>query len=257
MRCCYGCTVQGISRGAGDLASGYRFLSAHPRLWVWVIAPALVTLVLLVAAIAGVLALASPLVDWVTGWMPASIERWAGVVVWLVVVAALGFAAALLFATVAGVVAGPFNELLSAAVEAQLTGVSAPRFSLLGFARDALIGLLHGLRRLLVFVLGAVALFALSFIPVVGTIAAMAIGFWLAARGAAYDCYDAVLARRNLTYQAKQAFLARHRGRTFGLGAAVAGLLLVPGVNLVALGLGATGATLAVHELDDAARPPV
>jgi len=154
------------------------------------------------------------------------------------------------FVAVAGVVAGPFNELLSQAVEERLTGVPGPRFSLIEFARDAMIGLLHGVRRLLVFMVGAVVLFAISFIPVVGTIAAAAIGFWLAGRGAAFDCYDAVLARRGLSYQAKLAYLDRHRGRTFGLGAAVAGLLLVPGINLVALGLGATGATLAVHELD-------
>ena len=39
-----------------------------------------------------------------------------------------------------------------------------------------------------------------------------------------------------------------------GIGAAVAGLLLVPGVNLIALGVGTTGATLAALELE--AGPP-
>ena len=63
---------------------------------------------------------------------------------------------------------------------------------------------------------------------------------------AAYDCYDAVLSRRDLPYEAKTAYLAARRGRTFGLGAAVAGMLLVPVLNLVALGVGAAGATLAV-----------
>lgn len=229
---------------------GYRFLAARPRLWGWVVAPAVVTLLLLIAAIWGVVAATTPLVAWVTGWMPASIEGWASGLLWLLVVLALGFGALLVFVSVAGVVAGPFNELLSAAVEEALTGVAGPRFSLAGFLRDAVVGVLHGLRRLLVFVLGAVVLFAISFIPVIGTIAAPAIGFWLAARGAAYDCYDAVLARRGLSYQAKLAYLARHRGRSFGLGATVAGLLVIPGVNLIALGLGATGATLAVHDLE-------
>lgn len=229
---------------------GYRFLAARPRLWGWVVAPAVLTLLLLIAAIWGVVAATTPLVAWVTGWMPASIEGWASGLLWLLVVLALGFGALLVFVSVAGVVAGPFNELLSAAVEEALTGVAGPRFSLAGFLRDAVVGVLHGLRRLLVFVLGAVVLFAISFIPVIGTIAAPAIGFWLAARGAAYDCYDAVLARRGLSYQAKLAYLARHRGRSFGLGATVAGLLVIPGVNLIALGLGATGATLAVHDLE-------
>lgn len=245
-----------VARGARDVVRGFRFLVAHPRLWGWVIAPALVTLVLLIAAVWGVSSAASPLVAWATGWLPRTIESGASVVVWVVVVAALGLGALLVFVPVAGAVAGPFNELLSEAVEEQLTGVPGPRFSAIGFVRDALTGLVHGARRLLVFLLGAVILFAISFIPVAGTIAATAIGFWLAARGAAYDCFDAVLARRRLGYQAKLAYLARHRARSFGLGAAVAGLLLVPGVNLIALGLGATGATLVVRDLEAAAATP-
>jgi uncharacterized protein involved in cysteine biosynthesis len=59
-----------------------------------------------------------------------------------------------------------------------------------------------------------------------------------------------VLARRLLPYHDKFGYRAAHRGRTTGLGAAVTALLLIPGLNLVALGLGAAGATLAAHELD-------
>ncbi|MBE7452104.1 MAG: EI24 domain-containing protein [Kofleriaceae bacterium] len=243
--------MQGVARGARDVVAGFRFLAAHPRLWAWVIAPALVTLVLLLAAIWGVAATASPLVAWLTGWMPDAIERWAGWLAWLVVLVALGLAALLVFVPVAGVVAGPFNELLSEAVEARLTGVAGPRFSLAALVRDALLGLLHGLRRLAVAIGGALLLFTLSFVPVVGTLGAPALALWRAARAAAYDCYDAVLARRRLSYAAKGAYLSRHRQRTFGLGATVAALLLVPGVNLVALGLGAVGATLAAHELGE------
>lgn len=245
-------SAPGVIGGAGDLARGFRFLNAHPRLWGWAIAPALVTALVLAAAIAGVIALARPLVARATDALPDAIAGWGGSVIWVVVVLALGLGALLMFVSVVGVIAGPFNELLSEAVEAQLTGVAAPRFRPGAFVRDAAVGLVHGLRRLLVFVLGALALFALSLVPVIGTLAAAAIGFYLAARGAAYDCYDAVLARRDWSYQAKLDFLARHRGRTLGLGAAVAGLLLVPVVNLVALGVGAAGATLAVHELERA-----
>ena len=51
--------------------------------------------------------------------------------------------------------------------------------------------------------------------------------------------------RPPMTVTAPAAYLARHRGRTLGLGATVAGMLLVPGLNLIALGIGAVGATLA------------
>ena len=58
-----------------------------------------------------------------------------------------------------------------------------------------------------------------------------------------------------MAYRDKLAYLARHRGRTLGLGLAVSGMLLVPGLNLIALGLGSAGATVAVHALGAIQRP--
>ncbi|HEU0033637.1 MAG TPA: EI24 domain-containing protein [Kofleriaceae bacterium] len=234
-----------LARGMGDVGRGFRFLNAHPRLWAYVIAPALITLVLLVGAIFGVLHFADPIVAYLTDWMPGWLRGIASTLLEIVVVVGLGFGALLVFVSVVGIVAGPFNELLSEAVERAVTGRPGPGFSFAGLAKGALLGLLHGIRRLIVAVLGMIVLFALGFVPVIGTIAALVLGVWFTARAAAYDCYDAVLARQELSYAAKLDYLRANRSRTFGLGLAVAGLLFVPVVNLVALGLGAAGATLA------------
>ena len=88
----------------------------------------------------------------------------------------------------------------------------------------------------------------------VGTLAALGVAAWFAATAAAYDCYDAVFGRRAMAYRDKLAYLSRHRARTLGLGLAVAGLLLVPGVNLLALAIGSAGATLADHAIQRDAR---
>ena len=242
-----------LTRGLHDLGRGFEFVKRHPSLWRWVVAPSLITLLLLVAAVAGVAALTEPLVGWVTSHLPSWLETIAGVILTILVVIGLSLAALLVFVSVAGMIAGPFNELLSEAVEARLTGKPAAPFSLAAFLRGAVLGIAHGLRRLATALVGVLLLFVLGFIPVIGTIAAAAIGLWLAGRGAAYDAYYAVLSRRELPYRDKLAYLDRHRGRTLGLGLAVTGMLLVPGLNLLALGLGAAGATLATHEL--AARP--
>jgi CysZ protein len=234
-----------LGRGAGDVGRGFRFLNAHPRLWGWVIAPGVLTLAILIGLIVGVAHLVDPLVGWATGWLPGFLQGIVGALLSIVVVVAVGFGALLVFVTVVGIVAGPFNEMLSEAIEARVTRRPAPKFSLRALLRSAAIGLVHGLRRLGVALLGFLLLFVLGFVPVIGTLAALAIGFWLAARAAAYDCYDAVLARRELSYREKHAYLARHRRRSMGLGAMVAAMLFVPGLNLVALGLGAAGATLA------------
>jgi CysZ protein len=112
----------------------------------------------------------------------------------------------------------------------------------------------HALRRLAVALAGIALVFAVGLVPVVGTIAALGIAAWFAGTAAAYDCYDAVFGRRSMAYRDKLAYLSRHRGRTLGLGLAVAGLLLVPGLNLLALALGSAGATVADHAIQRGAR---
>lgn len=236
------------------MGQGAAYVLARPRLWKWLIAPAIVTLVIFGGAAVAVWASVDSLVGRISDAVPSWLAGLAGVGVTVVVIAGLLAGGLAVFATVAGMIAGPFNEFLSEAIEEELTGVRAPSSGVWGFVTSALRGIAHGLRRLVIFLIGALLLLLLAFIPVIGTIAAVAIGFWIAARAAAYDSYDAVLARRNLPYGAKAEYLAEHRGRTVGLGAAVAALLLVPGVNLVALGLGAAGATLAAHQIAGAPR---
>jgi CysZ protein len=238
-----------LARGVHDVGRGFAFLNAHPRLWGWVIAPAVVTLLLLAGVIVGVVLISDSLVSSAVSWLPSWFATTGGWLVRAIVVTGLVLGGLLVFVSVAGIVAGPFNELLSEAVEERLTGTRGPGFSLAAFARGAVMGVAHGLRRLLVTLLGIALLFALGFVPVVGSIAALVLGGYFAARGTAYDCYDAVLSRKDLAYGDKLAFLRTHRSRALGLGAAVAGLLLVPGLNLIALGLGSTGATLAAHDL--------
>lgn len=221
-------------------------MNQHPRLWGWVIAPAIVTLLIMTGLIVGIVQLVSPTVDWLTGWLPGFLQGLASTLIWLIAIVGLGWGALLIFVAVVGIVAGPFNEMLSEAVEARLTGKPGPTFSAGAFVRSFVVGLVHGLRRLIIAVLSFGLLFLIGFVPVIGTIAAIVLGFYLASRSAAYDCYDAVLARRELSYGDKLAYLARHRSRTLGLGAGVTGLLLVPVANLFAMGIGAAGATLAV-----------
>ncbi|MBA3503092.1 MAG: EI24 domain-containing protein [Myxococcota bacterium] len=235
-----------LGRGLGDVRRGFAFLNKHPRLWGWVAAPAAVTLVLLTTMVILVMRIADSIVGRVTSWLPDAIAGVGGWVIWVIVLAALVVGGLVVFVSVAGIVAGPFNEMLSEAVEEQVTGKKGPPFSIAAFVASALRGIAHGIKRVLVAILGALMLFALGFIPVVGTIAALLLGGYFTARGAAYDCYDAVLSRRDMPYDAKTAYLAARRSRTFGLGAAVAGMLIIPVLNLLALGVGAAGATLAV-----------
>ena len=242
-----------LGRGMRDMGRGFAFLNEHPRLWGWVIAPAVITLLLVTALVVVASRLLTHVLASLTAHLPSWLAGAASRALAPLVVGALLAGALFVFVALAGLITGPFCERLSEAVDVQLTGHEGPPFSLPRFLWELAISIAHSLRRLIASVVGAIFLFALSFVPVVGTIAAIVLGGWFAARAAAYDSYDAVLARRALPYREKWAYLDMYRSRTLGLGATVAGLLLVPGVNLVALGVGAVGATLATHELAAAA----
>lgn len=236
--------------GAGDAARGLRYLLAHPRLLGWVVAPAIATLVVIIGVVWAVLALSAPAVAWISAGAPDWLESWLSGVLRVLVVAGLSVVGFLFYVSLSGVLAGPFCEMLSEAVEERVTGKPAPGFSLLTFARGVLLGVLHALRRLAIYLAALGLVFLLgALVPGVGHAIAAAVGFYLAAKTAAYDCYDAVFGRRLWRYRQKTEYLRAHRGRTLGLGAAVAALLLIPFFNLVALGLGAAGATLAFLEL--------
>lgn len=235
------------------MARGGRYLLGAPSLWIWVVAPAVVTLVLLVAIIAGAVWLIDPAVGWVAARLPDAVAGWVGGLLRFLVIVGLVILGFVMFVSLAGALAGPFCEILSEKVEERVTGRPAPDAG--NFVVGLLTGLAHAGRRLLVSLFGIALVMALSaLIPIVGGVIAAAVAFYLAAGSAAYDCFDAVHSRRSWSYRRKMDFLRAHRGRTLGLGGATAALLVVPVVNLLALGVGATGATLAAIDLEEARR---
>jgi CysZ protein len=237
-----------LARGAHDVSRGLAALRRFPSLWRWLVAPAALTLVILVAIIATIAHFFSAVLGPVEAHLPSFIASVAGTLLAVLVIAGLAMGGLLVLATVAGVISGPFNERLSEHLEAKLTGRPSPPFALSSFVHELARGATHAVRRVAVAIAGTVFVIALGFVPGIGSAAALVLGFYFAARATAYDCYDAVLGRRAISYRAKLAYLEQHRSRTLGLGAATAAMLLVPGLNLIALGLGAAGATVAMLE---------
>jgi uncharacterized protein involved in cysteine biosynthesis len=81
-------------------------------------------------------------------------------------------------------------------------------------------------------------------------------GAWVTMRFTAYDALDAVWARKSIHYKDKMSQLKQVRARAYGIGAVTALLLVVPGLNFVAMPLAAAAATrLHVEELSGAGQP--
>jgi uncharacterized protein involved in cysteine biosynthesis len=215
--------MRDVIGGAIDGLRGATYLARHRELWKWVLAPAFVVAVIGFATF---------------GWLVALLGTF-GFVRWTT----LALASAGVIVTLSTLIAGPFCEMLSEAIEEHETGVTAPAFRLTHFLYGAAVGLAHAARRAFTYV---VLLIALLVVAHYSAIAAAAGSAWVTARFASYDCYDAIWARRHWRYRDKLAYLRANLWRTVGLGALVAVALVVPGLNIIALGIGATGATLRV-----------
>lgn len=243
-------------RGVFDALRGAAYLVTHPRTWKFVIAPAIVAVILLVVAIGSVLTLSSGPIAALAAYLPGS---WGDNVLQLLAGVALAIASVVIFVSVASMIAGPFNEMLSESIEEHETGVGSPPFKLGAFLRDLVVGLIHAARRVAVYLVVMIVLLVIGIaVPVVGSVIAMVLGAIATARFASYDAYDAVWSRHRLSYRDKVGYMRNDRWRTLGLGAATSVLLIVPGLNVVGLAIGATGATLRrVAEHRAAAKPDV
>jgi CysZ protein len=207
-----------------------------------VLLPAVIMAILLILLVSALVTWLSPFVTTVSAYVPG---HWAAhVLKWLLAIL-LGIASFSFIFSLASLIAGPFNELLSEAIEEQLTGHPGPKFHLWDFLYDLLIGVIHSLRRIAIYLvtMGLLLLVGLV-VPVIGTAIAM-LGGWLAtARFASYDAYDAVFSRRRMRYRAKLQYLNHNLWRTLGIGGVMAAMSIIPILNLIALSIGAAGATL-------------
>lgn len=234
-----------IFRGASDFFRGVGFLASRPRLWGWVIAPAICALVVLIALACAVGALIDPAVIAVSHLLPAAIADGAASALRIVIIVLLALGALSIYVAVVALVTAPFSECLSEAIEVMVSGTPGETFSPVRFVADGVRGAGHSARRIAVYLVKMAILFCISLIPVVGPIAYIAGGAWITAQFAGYDCYDAVWARKRLRYREKATAMRTDRGRIVGLGAVVGLLLTLPVINLFVLPVGAAGATLA------------
>lgn len=234
---------------AGVLVFGrsLRLLCRRPLLLPWVLAPAVVTLLVYVAIVLVAIwtyagaqeAFFAERDAWYWTWTGA---RW---IAWLVFITLLVLLWLFTFVIVGSVVAEPFNDLLSQRVENILRPADRPGGGgLLAVATDLLRGLSHALLRAVLRIFVIVVLLPINLIPAVGTLVYSALMTYFMARSLAWDALDYSLSRRRLSFSGKRQFFKAHRESSLGLGLTSFLFLLVPPITLVVLPLMAIGGTI-------------
>ena len=226
-----------------------RFLIKQPSLWSSVIWPTLITIGLFtlgmwaVYSYAGDLALALWAKPAGQSWISS---LWLGL--WWSYYALTHLVAALMtygaVIVVGGVLASPFNDVISERTEALLLGprrVEGPKLSLVSSTLSSLrsTAIIAGM-----YVSCLIPLLALHLIPGVGSVAYTLIAAALSAFFVAMEYCDVLLERKGFRMKAKFGVVWQERAVTMGFGAGMSALLAIPLLNFLCIPLAVIGGTM-------------
>jgi CysZ protein len=187
---------------------------------------------------------------------PTGDGLWSDVLRWLR--SALGFVltgAALAFAVIAAlfvsqIVAAPFHEALSHAVELIRCGASPDSSTLASLIRDALRSVQLAIAKLGLYVALMLPLWIGSvLVPGAGALVASGAGFAITIAFLALDHLDWAASRHGLSVRERIGFLRTHPAALAGFGLSVWVLLFVPVLNLVLMPAAVAGGTLLFIDL--------
>lgn len=254
--------IRGFATGFYTPWVGFRFMQQHPKLWRDAILPVLCNLILTVLLIAGMawagVATYEKLESLTSGWLQSVlptegwwswllgvvgfVARFLIVIVIIGLVGALALGAWILFQ---GIFCGYFYSELARKVEL-LVGMKPEdirEVPLWYQVYDAVLDVT-------VLAIVAAGCFVLSFVPLIGAVAALVIGGYFNCFIFGMDYLDYPQALRARKRDVQRVFARRHRAATLGLGASVTLLSFIPILSSVLLTTAAAGAVVLYRRLE-------
>jgi len=224
--------------------------------------PVVITLVAAVGIVWGAVSARDALVEavWSTpggeGFWDGVLRALHEVVEWLVALA-LALGGLVVLSLVTTLLAAPFNDALSEAVEEHVTGRPGAPFSIAVVVRDTLRTVLLEIAKLALYVIVMGPLLLLSFVvPVLGQAVYAVFGFVFTAVYFSIDYIDWPASRRDRGLRARASVVRRNFWPMFGFGTGVWLFLIVPFVNLLFMPAAVAGGTLLFLELEGAPQSP-
>jgi CysZ protein len=146
------------------------------------------------------------------------------------------------FTVIANLISAPFNSILSARIEAKLTGKKPEDLNSDGFMKLTVRTLKSELQKILYAIKWFIPLLIITVIPVINIIAPF---LWIlfAAWFFALEYSDYPLANRGCFFDEVKAYNKKNRMRTLGLGTGVFIMTSIPIVNFFAMPIAVAGAT--------------
>lgn len=241
--------MKDLLAGVGYLLGGVRWSAWHPRLWLFGLIPALVTLLIDVAVLVLLVIYAGDLITWATPFADTWTEPWRDVlriVAGIILIGALLLVTVVLFTAMTLAIGGPFYDSLSERVERAEGG--APPEVQRPLWRETLIAIRESIGVLCYAAFTGAVLFVLGFIPVVGqtvvpVLGACVSGFFLTA-----ELTSLALQRRGVGLRERMRRLRGRKLLAIGFGTPLFLLFLVPFVAVLAMPCAVAGATLLTRE---------
>ena len=240
-----------LAAGARYLGRGQRWVLQHGRWFGFGLLPALVTLVLYVAALTVLGFWANDLAEWATPFADGWGSPWQGllrtvfaVLLWLAVAAL----AVVSFAAVSLLIGEPFYEKLSEQVEIDEGGLPEGALDL-PLWRELWISLCDSLYVLGRTLLWTVPLFFLGFVPFVGQSVVPAVGICVTGFFLSLELASVAMQRRGIDVRQRLRMLRQRKALALGFGAPLALLFLVPFVAVLLMPGAVAGAALLVRDL--------
>ena len=146
------------------------------------------------------------------------------------------------FTVIANLIAAPFNSLLSARIEAMLTGKKPEDINTDDFIKLTGRTVKSEIQKILYAIKWVIPLLIITIIPVINLVAPF---LWIlfAAWFFALQYNDYPLANRGHFFDEVKTYSRKNRMRSLGLGTAVFLLTSIPGVNFFAMPVAVAGAT--------------
>jgi len=183
--------------------------------------------------------------DQLDSWMQKLLPDWLGWLEWLIVPLfwiSMALIVYYTFTVIANLIAAPFNSILSAKIEAMLTGKKPEDINADGFIKLMLRTLKSETQKIFYAIKWFIPLIIVTIIPAVNIISPF---LWIlfAVWFFALEYNDYPLANRGLFFEDIKTYNRKNRMRALGLGSAVFVLTSIPVINFFAMPVAVAGAT--------------